>query len=94
MYLVLMLIFEISLAMHMPVIKVDCTSLKFISFTKRILPIYILMSYSDLSEQIISSLFNNKNYHLYHQARCFDCHSSQGMCFFFFFFFLWSPLNL
>lgn len=45
------------------------------------------MSYGDLNEQIISSIFNNGNYdHLYHQARCFDCHSCQGM---FFFFALW-----
>ena len=49
------------------------------------------MSYGDLNEQIISSIFNNRNYdHLYHQARCFDCHSCQGMFFFVFFFFtLW-----
>ena len=49
------------------------------------------MSYGDLNEQIISSIFNNRNYdNLYHQARCFDCHSFQGMFFFFFFFFtLW-----
>ena len=45
------------------------------------------MSYGDLNEQIISSIFNNRNYdHLYHQARCFDCHSCQGMFFFLFFF--------
>ena len=69
--------------MHIPVIKVDCTSLSFISCPKRILPIYIFLSCSDLNEQIISSIFSNRNYRLYHQARCFDCHSCQGMCFFF-----------
>ena len=51
------------------------------------------MSYSDLNEQIISSILGNNSYHLYHQARCFDCHSCQGMCCCccccFFFFALW-----